>query len=167
VILRALTVHNLLPGVVVQPHLCDDPQCDRPPVTRITPHQWDRFQADGAMPCPCGGTLRRVHQEAHAKPYAAAEFLETLAGQVLDERVPDCRLPGALRELCPHLEEPQALDAFEDLVEGIVLRDGIEAGTMHWSQALPDATGTDRDTQALETARTRIADALRILTGGA
>jgi hypothetical protein len=57
-------VHNLLPGVVVQPHLCDDPQCDRPPVTRITPAQWAGFRDDGAAPCPCGGTLRRVHQEA-------------------------------------------------------------------------------------------------------
>lgn len=98
---------------------------------------------------------------------STAELLERLAGQVLEDRVPDCRLPFALRELCPHLEEDRALETFEDYVEGIVLRDGLEEGAIHWSQPMPDAAGAERTMQALEAARTRIADALAVLTGGA
>lgn len=98
----------------------------------------------------------------------AAELLERLAGQALNDRIPDCCLPAVLRELAPALDDDdKRLDAFEDLCEGIVLRDGLEAGTIHWSQAMPEATGSERTTQALEDARTRIRDALATLTGGA
>lgn len=100
------------------------------------------------------------------RPPTRAELLERLAGQVLEDRIPDRCLPAMLRELAPALPtDEERLETFEDLVEGIVLRDGIEDGTLHWCQVLPDAAGDDRDTQALEQARTRVADALAKLAG--
>lgn len=101
-----------------------------------------------------------------AQPPTRTELLECLAGQVLEDRVPDCCLPAILRELAPGLPtDEERLETFEDLVESIVLRDGLEAGTLHWCQVLPDATGEQPDAQALEQARTRVADALAKLAG--
>lgn len=98
-------------------------------------------------------------------PATRAELIERLAGQVLEDRVPDWCLPGVLAMLAPHLDADKALEVFEDLIEGIVLRDGLEDGSLHWCEVLPDAIGGERDMQALESARVRIADALKILGG--
>lgn len=56
---------------------------------------------------------------------------------------------------------------FADLVLGIRERDGIETGDLHWSEVLPDATGSGemREAQALDAAMIRIENALDALCG--
>jgi hypothetical protein len=61
-----------------------------------------------------------------------------------------------------------ALDeAFEELCRAVDLRDGVQSGSVHWSEVVPDASGIDRDGQALDAARTFVELALDRLTGGA
>jgi hypothetical protein len=98
-----------------------------------------------------GGTLR--------------DLLERLAYQVLNGNICDDHLPAVLDQLGA-LCLTDRMACFEELIDAIVLRDGLERGEIHWCQVIPEATGRERDQQALDAACIRVDDALAALVGG-
>lgn len=67
----------------------------------------------------------------------------------------------ALKDV-PHSEVLFA--RFEELCAEVALVDGLDDGSVHWCELIPDAAGADRDEQALEVAQSRLDDTLSKLT---
>lgn len=72
----------------------------------------------------------------------AREILERLAGWLLAGRVPECCLPDILEHINPLLAEDDAMAAFEELAEAVVVRRLDEqAGQARVDKALATLAG--------------------------
>jgi hypothetical protein len=98
--------------------------------------------------------------------------LERLAADqnegLLDHHRPEC-LAGALRMLCPVDEaigDTEVLGLFGELCKDVAVRDAVAAGEMPWCSVVPEASGDDRDGQALDAAQDRVNDTLAKLIPG-
>lgn len=81
---------------------------------------------------------------------------------LLDRHDPQC-LARALRMLCPveeNTSDTELLDLFKELCEDVAVRDAVAGGEMTWCSVVPEATGSDRDGQALDAAQGRVNDTL-------
>ncbi len=68
---------------------------------------------------------------------------------------PSCCLARDLRTLAPALagqDDETVFLAFDELVEAVYVRDSFADNTASWCELIPEATGTDRDDQALKAA---------------
>lgn len=85
--------------------------------------------------------------------------LERLATWQISGRLADrqsCCLARDVRDLAPGLagqDDAATLRAFDELVEAVYLRDGFANGTVSWCELIPEATGAERDDQALKAAQ--------------
>lgn len=92
------------------------------------------------------------------------EALLSLAYQVM--RFPNTSVADELRALSP-LDRDARDDALNELIEALMIRDGVRDYVTHWSEVVPDAGGDDRHGQALDAANTHVELALDALLGGA
>jgi len=141
---------------------CEPRRCgtnDRHVVTRLTPAQVKEWTARQQITCRMSGCPGIMHDPA------AREILERLAQWLLAGRVPECCLPDILEHINPALPEADAMAAFEELAEAVVIRDKVADGTLGWVDVLPDATGVQRDEQAADAVQARVDDALTVLVG--
>jgi hypothetical protein len=110
--------------------------------------------------------------EAALVPAARAQ-LNLLATWHINGRLADrkpCCLARDVRDLAPALagqDDATVIRAFDELVEAVYVRDAFAAGTASWCELIPEATGTDRDGQALKAAQDRVDLTLDSLMAGA
>jgi hypothetical protein len=109
--------------------------------------------------------------ETCAKPACRAQ-LERLATWQIDGRLigrQPCCLARDLRDLAPALagqDDETVIRAFDELVEAIYVRDAFADGTASWCELIPEASGTDRDGQALKAAQDLVELTLDALMAG-
>ncbi len=109
--------------------------------------------------------------ETEFKPACRAQ-LERLAtwqisGRLISQR--PCCLAYSLRDLAPALagqDDETVIRAFDELVEAVYKRDAFAAGTASWCELIPEATGSDRDDQALKAAQDLVDCTLAALVPG-
>lgn len=110
--------------------------------------------------------------EAELKPAIRAQ-LECLATWQINGRLignPPCCLASNLRDLAPALagqDDEMVIRRFDELVEAVYVRDAFAAGTASWCELIPEATGSDRDGQALKAAQDLVDLTLDALMAGA
>ncbi len=110
--------------------------------------------------------------ETEFKPACRAQ-LERLAtwqisGRLISQR--PCCLAYGLRDLAPALaglDDEAVIRAFDELVEAVYVRDGFANNTASWCELIPEATGSDRDGQALKAAQDLVELTLDSLMAGA
>ncbi len=81
-----------------------------------------------------------------------------------------CCLARDVRDLAPALagqDDAAVIRAFDELVEAVYVRDAFAAGTASWCELIPEATGSDRDGQALKAAQDLVELTLDALMAGA
>lgn len=99
--------------------------------------------------------------------------LECLATWQINGRLignPPCCLAQNLRDLAPALagqDDGSVIRAFDELVEAVYVRDGFANNTASWCELIPEATGSDRDDQALKVAQDLVNLTLDALMAGA
>jgi hypothetical protein len=92
--------------------------------------------------------------------------LMRLAHGCLNDQITDVFAATALRGIAPDLTEERRWECFEELLDAVALVDAVQCGYTHWSELIPDATGTNRDEQAADEAQTRVDLALDEIVGG-
>lgn len=89
-----------------------------------------------------------------------------LAHLCLNDQIDDLFASMTLRAVLPGRDEHQQWQDFEEVLEAVALVDSVQLGLTHWCEVVPDASGVDRDEQALDSARTRLDLALDEIVGG-
>jgi hypothetical protein len=104
--------------------------------------------------------------ELHDTAAEARTRLEDLARLWLHQEWTDALTRELWASFHPGLEEARAWAVFEDLVEAIRLRDGVNDGTVHWREVCPKLTGPNYSEDAYEIASGLVDDALQLLIHG-